>query len=272
MPPRRRKISKADFDELAGAHRQLEHPSLAAKFTNFLGLPIEGAAQMLPKGWSERVNRASMAAVRGALHLAVQTLDPDSEGRDLRNRYKMLGATSGALGGFFGLPGLLIELPLTTTLLLRSIAHIAQSEGEDLSELETRLACIQVFAFGARSIEDNAAETGYFAIRFVIAYHLSNLPANMAQKIATEQSLPATMSVIRGIAARFGVAISDKAAAQMVPVLGAAGGALINTMFMQHYQDVARGHFVLRRLERKYGQEIIQAAYEDLTSAERAAG
>ncbi len=70
---------------------------------------------------------------------------------------------SGAVGGFFGLPGLIIELPISTTLMLRSIADIARSEGEDLSSFDAHLACITVFALGGRSRDDNAAETAYYA-------------------------------------------------------------------------------------------------------------
>lgn len=200
--------------------------------------------------------------------MAMHSLEPDPIARDRRNRHKLLGATSGALGGFFGLPGMLVELPISTTLMLRSVAHVAQQEGEDLADLEARMACIQVFAFGGRAVTDNAAETGYYAVRLMLAYHFSSLTERAAERLALEHSLPATVNIVRGIAARFGLVISEKAAAQTVPFLGAAGGALINTMFMQHYQDMARGHFVLRRLERSYGQKAVQKAYEGLTKSE----
>jgi len=47
-------------------------------------------------------------------------------------------------------------------------------------------------------------------------------------------------------------------------VIGAAGGALINTLFIGHYQDMARGHFIVRRLEKIHGAEPVRLAYEDL--------
>ena len=47
-----------------------------------------------------------------------------------------------------------------------------------------------------------------------------------------------------------------------MPILGAAGGALINTIFIGHYQDMARGHFIVRRLEKTHGTEIIRRAYD----------
>jgi hypothetical protein len=67
------------------------------------------------------------------------------------------------------------------------------------------------------------------------------------------------------------VVISDKAAVQMIPVAGAASGAVLNYLFMQHYQDVARGHFIVRRLEREYGIEPIREAYLRVEDEERQA-
>ncbi|MCJ7786409.1 MAG: EcsC family protein [Desulfobacterales bacterium] len=48
----------------------------------------------------------------------------------------------------------------------------------------------------------------------------------------------------------------------MMPILGAVGGALINLLFISHFQSAARGHFIVRRLERKYGEEILRREYE----------
>jgi hypothetical protein len=55
---------------------------------------------------------------------------------------------SGALGGFWGLPGLLVELPVSTILMLRAIAAVARKEGEDLETAEARWACLEVFTLG----------------------------------------------------------------------------------------------------------------------------
>jgi hypothetical protein len=44
-------------------------------------------------------------------------------------------------------------------------------------------------------------------------------------------------------------------------IIGAVGGAAVNYAFIEHFQDMARGHFVVRRLERTYGTKFIQAEY-----------
>ena len=47
--------------------------------------------------------------------------------------------------------------------MLRSIADIARSENEDIFSVESKIACIEVFAFGGPGRADDASESGYFA-------------------------------------------------------------------------------------------------------------
>jgi hypothetical protein len=84
--------------------------------------------------------------------------------------------------------------------------------------------------------------------------------------------IPAAIQLARAVAARFGVVVSDKVAAQLVPVAGSVSAAALNLIFMQHYQDVARGHFIVRRLEREYGAGTIRDAYALLRERERRGG
>ena len=44
--------------------------------------------------------------------------------------------------------------------------------------------------------------------------------------------------------------------------VGAASGAAINLLFVTSFQKTASGHFVVRRLERKYGLDVVKSAYE----------
>jgi hypothetical protein len=64
------------------------------------------------------------------------------------------------------------------------------------------------------------------------------------------------------VAARFGLVVSEKAAAQAAAVLGAIGGAAANLAFIEHFQELARGHFAIRRLERIYGADAVRAEYD----------
>jgi hypothetical protein len=178
--------------------------------------------------------------------------------------HKFLAGASGGVGGFFGLASLPVELPISTTLMLRSIADVARSEGHDLRAPATKMACLEVFALGSRSSVDDAAEGAYWAVRAALAKAVSEATAYLAEKTVAEQSAPALLRLVSAIAARFGVIISEQAAAKAVPIVGAAGGAVINVLFMDHFQSMARGHFIVKRLEKKYGSELVRRTYESV--------
>ena len=258
-------LTKQDLAELKRAKAILENPGVAAKFASLLGTPFEAGMKMLPARWQKTVHTATEAALMKALDVAVRSLGAPGR-RASRDRLHTLGAaTSGAIGGAFGVAALAIELPVSTTVILRSIADIAAAEGEDPRHLDTKLACITVFALGStRDQRDNAAESAYFAARAALASAVSEASKYLAEKGLSKSGAPALVRLVALIASRFGVVVSQKAAAQMIPLLGAAGGAMINTIFIGHYQDMARGHFIVRRLEKIHGTEPVRKAYEDL--------
>jgi hypothetical protein len=84
----------------------------------------------------------------------------------------------------------------------------------------------------------------------------------IGERGVAEESAPVLVRLIAQIAARFGVVVSEKVAAEALPVVGAAGGASINLLFIDHFQNVARAHFTIRKLERKHGQDAVRAEYE----------
>ena len=260
-------LPEKDLADLRWAYRHLEHPSLAARLSSVVGVPIERGLKLLPKPWYQRLDRMTELSIEKILNLTVASMEhvpPDAPHDRL---HKLLAATTGAVGGFFGPLMLLAELPVTTAIMLRSIADIAHSQGEDLSMKDARIACMQVFALGGRTKEDRAADTGYYGLRITLSLHFSHALLYTGQPVSNAH-IPAGVNLIRGIASRFGIVISDKAAAQLVPVAGAVTGALLNLVFTQHFQDIARGHFSVRRLERKYGAERIRIEYERLARQE----
>jgi hypothetical protein len=146
--------------------------------------------------------------------------------------------------------------------MLRSIADVARSEGHGLDDVAVRLACLEVFALGGPAPDDDAAETGYYAARAALAKALSDAARHVAAKGVAREGAPALVRLVERIAVRFGVVVQDKVLLEAVPIVGAASGALINTVFLAHFQDLARGHFTVRRLEARYGADVVRAAYE----------
>jgi len=262
-------LSREDYLSLRRAYRHLEHPGFAVRLADAVGTPIERGLKLLPRAWRLRLQRSAENAIWKALGVAVTSLKnkPGTASRDMY--HKLLGIASGAVGGFFGGPALLLELPFTTTVMLRSIADIARSEGEDLDDIATRLACLEVFALGGRSKDDDAADTGYYGLRLALEKPIAAASGYIARNGLTNRAgAPMLVDFIATVSSRFGITVSEKAAAEIIPIVGAVGGALINSVFIQHFQDMAHSHFTIRRLERKYGQRLVQAEYGELRMPE----
>lgn len=254
-----------DSEDLRLAKQILENPGLAAKLTNLIGSPLEAGFRRLPGGLETKLCKITSDSLMRATGVALFTMK-DAPGTVKSNRlHKAAVATSGAVGGVFGLPALAIELPISTTIMLRSIADVARSEGESLQHIEAKLACLQVFALSSPgNREDDATESGYFAIRAALATSVTQAAKHIATHGLHQESAPLLAKFISKIASSFTPRIAEKVAAQALPALGAAGGALINTVFIDHFQDMAHGHFVVRRLERKYGHITVKNAYNSI--------
>src|SRR5205809_2189633 len=250
-------MSQADLAELRSAVEALERPSLAARLANMAGKPIELIEHALPATASQAITGAVSKALEVALRSMQRRALPGSQ-----RFHKALATASGAVGGAFGLAALPIELPLSTIIMLRSIAEIARSEGEDLSDPEAALSCVQVFALGGRPGSADASESGYFAVRGMLAKSVTQAARFVVERGVVEEGGPILVRFITQVASRFGVVVTQKLAAQAIPLVGALGGATVNYAFIQHFQEVARGHFTVRRLERAYGKEAVRKAYD----------
>jgi len=262
-------LSDEDREALRQAVHALEGPSYVARLSAVAGRPVELLGQALPVPVSDVISRATQAALTRALRYALKTIP--KEGRDPETRaHKALAMLSGAMGGALGVSAVMVELPVSTTIMLRSIARIAQSEGEDLEDPEAALACIQVFALGGHTGSDNLHEAGYFAVRAAMAKSITRALQQMAGRGVVDESTSAIVRLLAQIGSRFGVVVSQKVAAQAVPVIGAIGGAAVNAAFVNHFQTLARGHFTVRRLERTYGTGTVRLAYDQIRESMKA--
>ena len=265
-----------DWTDLQRAVGLLEAPTLTARMANVVGAPLEFAVKKLPSGLSRRIHGAVHAALTKAVQGALMSM-ANTPGKSASTRWhKLAAATSGAVGGAFGFSPLLVQLPLSTTNMMRAVAEAARSEGFHLADPGTRNACLEVFALGGNDGGDDASETGYYLPRGFTADVMRHLSAELAGRVVTGRNLTLGVApkeagkllakLVEKVAARFGVVVTEKFAAQAVPIVGAATGAALNTMFTDYYQDMARGHFIVRRLEMKYGEDVVKDAYDRIAS------
>lgn len=224
------------------AYTLVDERGLLVRITDFVGqgaewLGAKGAnlgAKAFGEGWQDKFRDLAEEALWRAHDISTIGMDATGEGESWSWFNKAVASATGAVGGFFGLPGLALDIPVSTLLIMRSIAEIARAKGEDIGTDEAKRACLEVLAFGGPGDEDDAAEVGYWSTRMVFTH--------LTVELAVKQA-----------AARLGIALSEKALAQIIPFAGALAGTGLNYAFMDFYQQMARVHFTIRAMERKYG-------------------
>jgi hypothetical protein len=269
-----------DIAEAAGfltAHEQQElwqaailmadSRGLMMRLTGRFGRRIEALRSRIAKtgdrlggpAWADLTKRAQDAVedtLWSSYNLA--TLGLEATPRVLRPKrpggnglHKLAATASGVASGFVGLPGVLFDIPFTTTTILRSIAEVARDSGEDVSSEETKRVCLEILAFGGPSNADDEAEIGYWATRVGI----NHIAVNM---------------LIKSAASRFGLIISEKFLTQAIPVVGAVAGGALNYAFTDYYQTMARIQFCLRSLDRRTGQPAaVRSSFTNMVEAAR---
>lgn len=266
-------LSPEDRDALRRAKQVLESPSLTMKLTGVLGAPVEKMIARLPDFATGKINDATQLALRKCLNIALRTLGkppaPDAEPEKPSNLlHKLAVATTGAAGGAFGFLALPVELPVTTTLIFRSVCDIARSEGEDLTSVDTQLQCLAVLGMGGNpDKQEEDADLGYFVLRGALAQAISKASSDITAKGIAAHSSAAVFKLVQTVASRFSVQVTEQMAAKSIPAIGAVLGATVNTLFIDHFQQMAHGHFTVRRLERKYGSVAVQAAYQAIDAS-----
>jgi hypothetical protein len=255
-------FTESDLEDLRTAKSILENPSLTAQISDVIGTPMEKVLEHVPEKLRNSIGDITHQALLQGLNIAVASLGETAQ-RSSRNRlHKVLAFGTGVTGGLFGFTALAVELAATTGVILRSIADIAQSEGHDLARLEVRLGCLEVFALGGTTAKDDAVEGGYWVARGAMAQQLRQAAAYIAEQgFAEEGAAPILVRLISKIAARYSTVVTEQAVAKAIPIVGAASGGLINLLFMSHFQSMARGHFIIKRLESKYGTELVREKY-----------
>lgn len=217
--------AEAELDRLAARYRDAGGPGL--RLLTALGGRAEGLLDRLPAELRDGLG----VATERALTLAMRTAQgsrgviPDQPG------WVDIAATAamGAAGGFGGLPGALVELPATTTVLLRSIQGVAAQTGFDPGAENVQFDCIRVFAAAGPLAHDDGADLGFLSLRLT-------LTGGTVQKL------------IASVSPRLAAVMGQKLAAQSVPLLGAVTGAGINYLYTRYYREMAHVHFGLRRL------------------------
>lgn len=216
---------EAELDRLAAQYRAAS--GIGVRALNLLGGKAESLLERLPAPVRDNLGDATQRALTLAMQAAQSTRSAVPDQKPWVNT--AVTTAMGAAGGFGGLPTALMELPATTTVLLRAIQGVAADHGFDPSAENVQFDCIRVFAAAGPLASDDGADLGFVSLRLTLSGGaMHKLIATVAPKLAT--------------------VLGQKLATQTVPVLGAVAGATTNYVYTSYYQQIAHVHFGLRRL------------------------
>jgi hypothetical protein len=265
-------MTKEEREFLNQAQAFLENPSLLLRMANAVGKPLDRGLKVLPAGVREKIQDAVQTSLKKGLEVVTKSIPAAPSGgsradvgeSNLNARKKgalhsLATFGTGAVGGFFGVAGLPIELPLTTGIMLRSIASIANDFGFDVGDREIQLECLYVLSLGGvKAVEGDTMDSAYWTSRLAFTDLIRHAARDLGKGTA-----PFLVRFLAQVAARFEIVVSEKVLAELVPVIGAVGGGFINAAFTDHFNSAARFHFGLRVLEKKYGEDVVKAAYRE---------
>ncbi len=265
QPPERQTLDAADRARLAQAVGLLEKNSFITMLARIAGRPVSAIVAALPPVVGETVMNASKSAILQCLKIGMKPRGPRNLLAIAGSHPVLVSGITGAVGGFVGLPGLAIELPITTIVMFQSITRIAASLGEDVSRPEVQLACLEVFALSTDGRGPASSESGYYATRNALAESANEATSYVLRRSTSLETGPALVRLVSAIAARFGVLVSEEIAATAIPIVGAVSGGSLNIAFVRHFNNIARGHFTVRALERKYGEDRVREEFERIS-------
>ncbi len=238
--------ASAEIEAIAVRYRAAN--GVMMKAVNFAAGGIESSLEKLPDTVKGQIEQA----VKSALELSYNTAGRTAKSKagmsvNDHRTHKAVATLSGVVGGLGGLPTALLELPVTTTLIFRAIQKIASSYGFDPEHPETRIECIKVFGSGSPLASDDGVNTAFIGARVTI-------------------SGTALQKLIATIAPRFAALISQKLAAQAVPLLGAVAGAGVNYAFMGYFQEMAHVRFGLLKVAMSHDPDAVLQEFTRLAA------
>lgn len=224
----------ADLEISQIAQQYRDASGVLMKLVNFVGGKAENALEFLPDSLKDTIESATAAAMLRCYEAAATVSSSSYLPSTGMWANKAVASLSGALGGLGGLPSTLIELPFSVATIFTTIQKVAAQHGFDPQDPAIKLECLAVFGSGGPLSDDDAIELSYLSSRIAVnGTVVQALIARYAPKLA--------------------LVLSQKLAAQMVPVLGAVTGASLNYTFISYFEEMAQVKFKLLKLSQQHG-------------------
>jgi len=169
----------------------------------------------------------------------------------LAAKYKAGGIGEGAAAGSAGASGLMVDIPLLTTMALRAIGEYATYYGFDLSNKDERLYMLYVLSLGC-SLDDRT--------KYKVVAEMQQIALRMAQAAEWQSSDKAMLlQMTKKIAEKFGDKLTKKKLMQVVPGVGAIIGAWSSSSLLADICEAAHFSYRKRFLMRQYGADVFES-------------
>ncbi|MCI5131500.1 MAG: DUF697 domain-containing protein [Candidatus Electrothrix sp. EH2] len=257
-----------DRADLKRAKALLEKDSVAVRLATLFGDAAENIVRRFSRQRRRQIEDVCLVGLEKTWEFSLTTLSAPGTPSASKKQHRRYAILSGAVGGA-GIATLFAELPVTTVIMMRAIADVAKSEGEDFHRIDTKRACLQVFALGGDNSAAASCTSGYYASRDLLAQPFNQSARYVAKKGAAGMGAPFAVQLIAKIAVHYQTWLSARTAAAAVPIAGAVMGAGINVVYLNYLHDKAQGHFIIRRLEKKYGPDRIAQEYSAVECGDR---
>lgn len=232
--------TEAEIVALARRARLAGGPLL--KVISFAGTRAEGLMAHIPEAMRDRIEDLTAFGLRRCYAAANIARTSTRLPKSGRHGHRIAAVLSGGAGGLGGLASAVVELPATVSIFFAAIQKVAVEHGFDPNDETVRLECLRVFGSGTPLEEDDGVNTAFLASRLA----MTGIGAQ---------------GMIAAIAPRMAAVLSQKLAAQTVPILGAVTGATVNLAFITYYQELAHVRFGLLRLAQAHPEGEVMRAF-----------
>lgn len=257
-----------DWDVLWCVKQVLESLLLMMKLMGVFGVLVEKMIVWLLDFVIGKINDVMQFVLCKCLNIVLcmfgklQVLDVEFE-KFSNLLYKFVVVMIGVVGGVFGFFVLLVELLVMIMLIFCLVCDIVCSEGEDLMLVDMQLQCLVVFGMGGNlDKQEEDVDFGYFVLCGVFVQVILKVLLDIMVKGIVVYSLVVVFKFVQMVVLCFLVQVIEQMVVKLILVIGVVFGVIVNMLFIDYFQQMVYGYFIVCWFECKYGLVVVKVVYQ----------